>query len=80
MPHQPSHAHAIDRVRRMLLLAPAAMLVLTTSTQSFAQLKSAPPKFEVAVVKPCKPDDLPPNGGRGEQAGMIPGACGSPSP
>lgn len=57
----------------MLLLAPAAMLVLTTSTQSFAQLKSAPPKFEVAVVKPCKPDDLPPNGGRGGASGNDPG-------
>ena len=72
MPDQPSHPHAIDRVRRMLL-APAAMLVLITPARSLAQSRTAPPKFEVAVVKPCKPADLPPNGARGGASGNDPG-------
>jgi uncharacterized protein (TIGR03435 family) len=67
MPYKPSNTHTIYSMRRMLPI-PAAILAwagLTNPAQSFAQSKAAPPKFEVASVKPCKPSDPPPNGGRG---------------
>jgi uncharacterized protein (TIGR03435 family) len=54
------------------LLAPVALLAwagLTNPAHGVAQSKAAPPKFEVAAVKPCKPSDLPPNGFRGDPGG-----------
>lgn len=56
-----------------MLLASAAILALITPTQSLAQSTTVPPKFEVAVVKPCKPADLPRNGARGGASGNDPG-------
>ncbi len=76
MPHEPRYAHTPYTLRGMLL-APTAMLAwvgFTNPAQSSAQSSAAPPKFEVASVKPCKPGDLPPNnGGRaGGAGGVIP--------
>jgi uncharacterized protein (TIGR03435 family) len=56
-----------------MLLAPAAILILTSPAQSLAQSKTNPPNFEVAVVKPCKRVDLPANGARGGASGNDPG-------
>src|SRR5258708_39421371 len=72
MPHELSHPHMIYRLRRMLL-APAAILALSANpAQSFAQSRVAPPKFEVATVRPCKPADHTSNDERGGPSGNDP--------
>jgi uncharacterized protein (TIGR03435 family) len=71
VPNELSQSHMIHTVRRMLRAL--AAILACSANQSFAQSKSAPPKFEVAAVKPCKPADLSLNRERGGASGNDPG-------